>query len=77
MAVQVPTPRQLGEVAEEMGLSLTEVDVQSFINLMRPSIAAYNLLDAMPDNLLRGERLAERHTHFAVRLCTLIHQCRC
>ena len=51
MAVQVPTPRQLGVVAEEMGLSLTEVDVQSFINLMRPSIAAYNLLDAMPDNL--------------------------
>jgi amidase len=51
MAVQVPTPRQVSQVAEEMGLSLTEADVQSFINLMRPSIAAYNVVDAMPDNL--------------------------
>src|SRR5262245_23975402 len=51
MAVQVPTPKQLREVADEMGLSLTDADVTSFIDLMRPSVGAYNLIDAMPDNL--------------------------
>ncbi len=51
MAVQVPTPEQLRAAAAEMGLSLTEADVASFIDLMRPSIAAYNTIDRMPDNL--------------------------
>ena len=51
MAVQIPTPDQLRAVADEVGLSLTGEDVQSFINLMRPSVAAYNVVDAMPDNL--------------------------
>src|SRR5579862_5040396 len=51
MAVQVPTPAQLYEVAEEMGLDLTDADVASYIGLIRPSIAAYNVVDAMPDNL--------------------------
>src|ERR671925_1315312 len=36
-----------------MGLSLTSEDIISFINLMRPSVAAYNVVDAMPDNLPR------------------------
>src|SRR5216684_230850 len=51
MAVSVPTPSQLREVAAEVGLDLTETDVTSFIELMRPSVAAYNVVDAMPDNL--------------------------
>lgn len=51
MAVQVPTPDQLRAVAHDVGLSLTGADVESFINLMRPSVAAYNVVDAMPDNL--------------------------
>ena len=51
MAVQVPTPTQLREVAEEVGLSLSDADVASFIELIRPSVAAYNVVDAMPDNL--------------------------
>lgn len=51
MAVQVPTPDQLRAAASEMGLSLTDEDVASFIALMRPSIAAYNAVDRMPDNL--------------------------
>mgnify|MGYP001493311273 CR=1 FL=1 len=51
MAVQVPTPTQLREVAEEVGLSLSDADVTSFIELIRPSVAAYNIVDAMPDNL--------------------------
>ncbi|MGE0420621.1 MAG: amidase [Reyranellaceae bacterium] len=51
MAVQVPTPTQLREVAAEVGLSLSDADVASFIELIRPSVAAYNVVDAMPDNL--------------------------
>src|SRR5580698_11596815 len=51
MSVQVPTPSQLREVASEVGLDLTDADVVSFINLMKPSVAAYNVVDAMPDNL--------------------------
>ena len=37
MAVSVPTPSQLREVATEVGLDLTDADVTSFIELMRPS----------------------------------------
>jgi amidase len=51
MAVQVPTPTQLRQVADELGLALTDADVESFIGLIRPSVAAYNVVDAMPDNL--------------------------
>src|ERR671912_777055 len=53
MAVQVPTEEQLREVAADVGLALTQADVKSFIELMRPSVAAYNVVDAMPDNLPR------------------------
>ena len=53
MAVQVPTEEQLCEVAADVGLALTNADVKSFIELMRPSVAAYNVVDAMPDNLPR------------------------
>ncbi|MBO0711888.1 MAG: amidase [Acetobacteraceae bacterium] len=51
MAVQVPTPEQLLVIADELGLSLTDQDVDSFIGILRPSIAAYNVIDAMADNL--------------------------
>ena len=51
MPVTVPTPDQLKQIAGEMGLSLTESDVASFIDLMRPSIDAYNIVDQLPDNL--------------------------
>jgi amidase len=51
MAIQLPTPSQLLDVAGEVGLDLTDADLTSFIDLMRPSVAAYNVVDAMPDNL--------------------------
>ena len=51
MAVQVPTPAQIREVASEIGLSLTDADVESYVALLRPNVAAYNVVDAMPDNL--------------------------
>ncbi len=51
MAVQVPTPDQIKAAATEVGLSLTDADIQSYIELMKPNIHAYNVVDAMPDYL--------------------------
>jgi amidase len=51
MPVTVPTPDQLKQIADEMGLSLTESDVASFIALMGPNVDAYNVVDQLPDNL--------------------------
>ena len=51
MAVSQPTPDQLKAAAAEVGLALTEADVQSYLGLIKPNIDAYNIVDAMPDNL--------------------------
>ena len=51
MPVRLPTPAQLLDVADEIGLDLTDADVGSFLGMLAPSIAAYNVVDAMPDNL--------------------------
>src|SRR6266568_9421873 len=51
MAVQIPTPDQVKAAATEVGLSLTDDDIQSYIALMTPNIHAYSLVDAMPDYL--------------------------
>ena len=49
--VQYPTPEQIWEAAEEVGLALTEDDVKSYLGLIKPNIDAYNMVDAMPDYL--------------------------
>ena len=49
MSVEVPTPSQLRDIADEVGLTLTDGDVTSFIELMRPTIDAYNAVEAMPN----------------------------
>ena len=51
MPVSVPTPAQLKDIAAEMGLALTDADIDSFITLMKPSIEGYNVVDALPNNL--------------------------
>jgi len=51
MPVTVPTPEQLKQIANEMGLSLGDADVASFIELIKPNIDAYNVVDQLPDNL--------------------------
>ena len=51
MAVQLPTPSQLLDIADEIGLDLTDADVTSFLGLLGPNIAAYNVVDSMADNL--------------------------
>ncbi|MCG8352720.1 MAG: amidase [Chloroflexales bacterium] len=51
MAVQYPTPAQLREAADAIGLALTDDDVRSYLGLLKPNIDAYNLVDHMPDEL--------------------------
>jgi amidase len=51
MAVSPPTLDQLKAIAETMGLALSEADLASFRDLMRPSIDGYNVVDGLPDNL--------------------------
>ena len=51
MAVQIPTPQQIRELADEMGLDLTDADVESYRGLFQENVDAYNVVDAMPDHL--------------------------
>ena len=51
MPVTAPTPDQLQQIARQMGLSLTDSDVASFLGLMQPSLEGYNVVDQLPDNL--------------------------
>ena len=51
MPVTVPTPEQLKQVARDIGLSLSDSDIASFIALMVPTIEGYNVVDQLPDNL--------------------------
>ncbi len=51
MAVPQPTRSQLLAAAAEIGLDLSDDDVKSFGAILAPSIAAYNLIDQMPDYL--------------------------
>jgi amidase len=51
MPVSVPIPKEIRDIAEQMGLSLSDDDVASFIALMKPSIEGYNVVDQLPDNL--------------------------
>jgi len=51
MTIDVPTPEELLQVADQIGLSLSDDDVESFRTLMEGSIGALNDVDAMPDEL--------------------------
>ncbi len=51
MTVRLPSHARLRCAAEDLGLTLSEADVESFRELMVDTVAAYNVVDAMPDNL--------------------------
>ena len=51
MTVQVPTIAQLRDVAKQCGLSVADADLESYRGLMAGSVAAYNVVDAMPDEV--------------------------
>ncbi|MBL27410.1 MAG: Asp-tRNA(Asn)/Glu-tRNA(Gln) amidotransferase GatCAB subunit A [Rhodospirillaceae bacterium] len=51
MAVKGPTPAQMRTIAEDLGMSLTDGEVQFFIDQMAGMVGAYSALDALPDYL--------------------------
>jgi amidase len=51
MTVKAPTTQQLRLLGERLGLSLDEPDLNSFLCVIGGLIDAYNVVDAMPDNL--------------------------
>lgn len=51
MPVKSPTPAQLREIVSELGMSMTDADIDSYLALMAPNFEAYNAIDAMPDYL--------------------------
>jgi amidase len=51
MTVQLPTIAQLRDIAKQCGLSLADADLESFRGLMAGSVGAYNIIDALPDEV--------------------------
>jgi amidase len=51
MTVTRPTPQQLDDLAVGMGMSLSAEDLAFFHAAMDATMAAYDVLDALPDNL--------------------------
>ena len=45
MPVSVPTPDQVIELADEMGLDLTDADVESYIGIFEAQVNDYNIVD--------------------------------
>jgi len=51
MAIKRPTPSQLRAVAHDLGMTFTDDDLRSYLDLMAPSFGAYDAVEAMPDYL--------------------------
>ena len=55
MPVTRPTVEQLRAVAEDLGMSMSDADIASYLAIMQPNFAAYDAVAAMPDYLPTGE----------------------
>ena len=51
MAVRGPTPQQMRTIAEDLGMSVSDEDVNFFIEQMAGNVTAYQMIDALPDYL--------------------------
>ena len=51
MTVKRPNLEQLRAVAEDLGMNLSQEDLESYSALMQPNFAAYDVVEAMPDYL--------------------------
>src|SRR6266567_3457425 len=49
MSVKRPTPNQMMEIVEGLGMSMTAERVSEFMGLMQGNFAAYDLIDSLPD----------------------------
>ncbi len=53
MTVKRPTPEQLRAVAEDLGMTMSDEDIASYLEIMQPNFLAYDAIEAMPDYLPR------------------------
>ena len=51
MAVDLPSPDELREIAETIGLDLDDDEVAAYLRLLAPTVEHYRRLDALPDDL--------------------------
>ena len=51
MTVKRPTPEQLYDLAEDMNMSLSDADLAFFHTAVDATMNAYDVIDALPDNL--------------------------
>ena len=51
MTVKRPTEEQLRAVAEDLGMTMSDEDIASYLALMQPNFLAYDAIEAMPDYL--------------------------
>jgi amidase len=49
MAVKRPLPEQLRAVAEDLGMTMSDADIASYLALMQPNFTAYDAVEAIPD----------------------------
>jgi Asp-tRNAAsn/Glu-tRNAGln amidotransferase A subunit and related amidases len=50
-SVKMPTAAELAKVGTELGMNLSDSDIAFFLETMPGNVAAYNLLESLPDNL--------------------------
>src|SRR3954470_13248005 len=49
--VKMPTLEQFLEVAEDLGFSMSHEDLMAHLEALAPAVAAYNIVDRLPDEL--------------------------
>ena len=50
-SVKMPTPAELAKVGSELGMNLSDSDIAFFLETMAGNVAAYSLLESLPDDL--------------------------
>ena len=51
MTVKRPTPEQLRAIAEDLGMTMSDADIASYLAIMQPNFLAYDAIEAVPDYL--------------------------
>lgn len=51
MTVQRPTLSQMKDIVAELGMHMSDARVQEFLDVMQPTLDAYDLIDSLPDYL--------------------------
>jgi amidase len=51
MSIQAPSVEQLREIAASLGFRMSDQDLACYLELMSDGLAAYSMIDALPDYL--------------------------